>query len=162
MPGLADQIDNCPVVLPPLKIGNVQFCRFFPAQPATQEDSEQRSIPLAFERIRVWNLPECSGLVGGEPITKTNAELLGPLDPPDAGCKIRAEKAGGSAWRYPRRDSFEGRLSRTADFAWSRSGRFKLCFGEDLSLRLPRFMNRGLQAPAEEYVQCRRGQMPLH
>jgi hypothetical protein len=94
MPGLADQIDNCPVVLPPLKMGNVQFCRFFPAQPATQEDSEQRSIPLALERIRVWNLPECSGLVGGEPITKTNAELLGPLDPPDAGCKIRAEKAG--------------------------------------------------------------------
>ena len=59
-----------------------------------EEDSEQRSISLALERIRVRHLPELFGLVDGEPVTDTNAELLWPLDPPDAGCKIRAEKAG--------------------------------------------------------------------
>jgi hypothetical protein len=55
---------------------------------------------------------------------------------------------------YPRWDSFEGRLFSTADFAWSRSGRFKLGFGVDLRLRarLPRFMNWGLHVPAVEYV----------
>ncbi|HWF09495.1 MAG TPA: hypothetical protein VG297_13590 [Bryobacteraceae bacterium] len=90
----ADQIDDCPMGLPPLKMSNVQFRRFFAAQPAPQEDSEQCSISLALERIRVRHLPELFGLVDGEPVTKTNAELLWPLDPPDAGCKIRAEKAG--------------------------------------------------------------------
>lgn len=42
MPGLADQIDDRPMVLPPLKMGNVQLRRFFAAQAAPQEDSEQR------------------------------------------------------------------------------------------------------------------------
>jgi hypothetical protein len=41
----------------------------------------------------------------------------------------------------------EGKLFRTTDFALSRSGRFKLCFGEDLRLRLPRFMNWGPPCP---------------
>ena len=38
---------------------------------------------------------------------------------------------------------FEGRLLRTADLAWSMSGRVRLCFGEGFLLRfcLPRFMN---------------------
>ncbi len=34
------------------------------------------------------------------------------------------------ACRYPRWDSFEGRLLRTADLASSSSGRFRPCFGE--------------------------------
>src|SRR5579862_6303630 len=33
------------------------------------------------------------------------------------------------AWRYPRFDSRERRLSRTADLLWSRSGRPSLVFG---------------------------------
>jgi hypothetical protein len=67
------------VVLPPLKVRNIQFCRLFPAQPASQEDPEQRSIPLALERIRVRHLPERSCVVGGEPVSKTNAEVFGPF-----------------------------------------------------------------------------------
>jgi hypothetical protein len=42
----------------------------------------------------VWHLPERFGLVDGEPVTKANAKFLWPLDAPDAGCKIRAEKSG--------------------------------------------------------------------
>ncbi len=75
-------------------MGNVQFGRFFAAQPAAQEDSEECPVPFALERIRVWHLPERFGLGGGEPVTKTNAEFLWPLDPPDACRKIRAEKSG--------------------------------------------------------------------
>ena len=71
--GLADQIDHDPVVLPPLKMGNIQFCRFSPAQAATQEDPEQSSISLAFECIWVRHLPQRSCLLGSEPVTKTNA-----------------------------------------------------------------------------------------
>lgn len=44
------------------------------------------------------------------------------------------------AYRYPRWEPFEGRLLRTADLAWSRSGRFKLGIRENF-LRLPRFIN---------------------
>jgi len=41
----------------------------------------------------------------------------------------------------------------TADFAWSRSGRFRTCFGEDLRQAcLLRFMNWGLHVPTVEYV----------
>jgi hypothetical protein len=73
MPRLTDQIDYDPVVLPPVKMGNIQFCRFSPAQSATQEDPEQSSISLALECIRVRHLPQFSCLLGGEPVTKTNA-----------------------------------------------------------------------------------------
>jgi hypothetical protein len=52
-----------------------------------------RSLSSSGERQGA-RLAELFGLVDGEPVTKTNAELLWPLDPPDAGCKIRAEKAG--------------------------------------------------------------------
>ena len=102
MPGLADQINDGPVVLPALKMSNVQFCRLFPAQPATQEDPEQRPVSLALERIRVRHLPECFCLVGGEPVTETNAEVFRPFDSPDASSEIRAEQSGiGSFVREP-------------------------------------------------------------
>jgi hypothetical protein len=56
--GLAYHINDGTVVLPPLKVRNIQLCRFSPAQPASQEDSEQRSISLALERIRIRCLPK--------------------------------------------------------------------------------------------------------
>jgi hypothetical protein len=113
MPGLADQIDDGPVVFPPLKMGKIQFCRLFPAQPATQEDPEQRSISLALERIRVRHLPERSRLVGGQPITKTNAEVLWPFDSPDTSSKIRAEQAGISGFICEAPDGREPAVNRT-------------------------------------------------
>jgi hypothetical protein len=94
MSALANQIDNGPVILAPLKVGNLQFCRLLAAQPATQEDPEQRSIPFALERILVRRLPERFGLFSSEPVTKANAEILRPFDSPDASSKIRAEETG--------------------------------------------------------------------
>lgn len=78
MSGLTDHIDDGPVVLPSLKVCNVQFRRLFPAQPAAQEDPEERSISLALERIWVRHLPKRFCLVGSEPITKADAEVLWP------------------------------------------------------------------------------------
>jgi hypothetical protein len=72
---------------------NVQFCGFFPAQPATQEDPEQRSISLALERIRIRHLPERPCLIGREPVAQTNAEVLRPFDSPDASSEIRTQQA---------------------------------------------------------------------
>jgi hypothetical protein len=91
MPGLADQVDDRPVILSALKMRDIQFCRLFPAQPATQEETEQRSISLAFKRIRIQHLAERSCLIGGEPVTESDTEVLGPFDSADASSKIRAE-----------------------------------------------------------------------
>jgi hypothetical protein len=91
MAGIADHVNDGAVVLPPLKVRNVQFRRFFPAQPASQEDSEQRSISLALERIRVGHLPERFRLIGSEPITKANAEVLRPFHSANASGEIRAQ-----------------------------------------------------------------------
>ena len=94
MAGLADHINDGPVVLPPLKVRDIQFRRFFPAQPASQEDSKQSSISFALERVRVGHMPERSCLVGGEPIAKANAEVLRAFHTADASSEIRTEQTG--------------------------------------------------------------------
>src|SRR5947209_18640190 len=94
MPGLADQINDGPVILPALEMRDIQFCRLFPAQPATQEQPEQCSASLCRERIRVRHQPERSCLVGREPVTKTNAEVFRSLDSTDASSEVGAEQAG--------------------------------------------------------------------
>jgi hypothetical protein len=58
MAGLADHINDGPVVLPALKMRYDQFCRFVPAQPASQEDTEQCPISLAFEGAGIGHLQE--------------------------------------------------------------------------------------------------------
>ena len=94
MAGLADHINDGPVVLPPLKVRDIQFRRFFPAQPASQEDSKQSSISFALERVRVGNMPERSCPVGGEPIAKANAEVLRAFHTADASSETRTEQTG--------------------------------------------------------------------
>jgi hypothetical protein len=44
--------------LAPLKMGDLKFGCLFPAQPAAQEDPEQRPISLALERVGVKRLSE--------------------------------------------------------------------------------------------------------
>jgi hypothetical protein len=92
MPGFTDQINDRPVVLSALKVSDIQFCGLFPAPPATQEKCQQCSVPLALQRIWVRHLPERSCLVGGEPVTESDAEVLRPFDSADAGSEIRAEQ----------------------------------------------------------------------
>ena len=90
VPALANQIHDGPVILPPLEMSNVEFCRLFPPQPATQEEAEKSPVSFALESIRVGHLPERSCLVGSEPITQTNSEVLRPFDPPDTGSEIQS------------------------------------------------------------------------
>ncbi len=98
MPGLPNQIDNGSVAFALLKMRKLQLCRLFTAQPATQEEAEERSVSFALEGIRARYLPEGFCLIGGEPVTKANAEVLRPSDPPDASGEIRAEQAAISSF----------------------------------------------------------------
>jgi len=89
MPGLANQINDRPVIIPALKMSNIQFC---PSSGAAR--NPKGSVSLALQRIRVRHLPERSCLVGGEPVTETDAEVLRPFDSADASSEIRAEQTG--------------------------------------------------------------------
>ena len=46
------------MIIAPLKMADLKFCCLFPAQPAAQEDPEERPISLALERAGVRHLPE--------------------------------------------------------------------------------------------------------
>ena len=74
-------------------MSNVQVCRLCGAA-HNQVGSEQRPILLALKRFPVRHLPECSCLIGSEPVPQTDAEVLRPFDSPDAGGKVRAGHAG--------------------------------------------------------------------
>ncbi len=50
---LADQVDDGPMTLAPLKMSDHKFGCLLPAQPAAQEDPEQRPISLAIESVGV-------------------------------------------------------------------------------------------------------------
>ena len=82
------------MILTPLKMADLKFGRLFPAQPAAQEDPEQRPVSLALERVKVGHLQERPCLVGSEPVPQTHAEVLRPFDSPDSSGKIRAQKTG--------------------------------------------------------------------
>lgn len=84
MPGLANQINDRPVIIPALKMSNIQFCRLFPPQAASNENREKGPISLALERAGIGHLPECLRLIGCQPVAQTNAEVLRPFDSPDA------------------------------------------------------------------------------
>src|SRR5271167_1184887 len=90
----AYQIDDCPMVLAPLYMGELQVSQFAAPQTAAKQDGENCPVPLAFERVRVRRLPEFAGLVSGEPISKADTQLPGPFHPPDAGGELRTEQAG--------------------------------------------------------------------
>jgi hypothetical protein len=92
--GLADHVNYRPVILPPLEVSNIQFCRLSPAQSAPQKDAEECSVSFTFERAGIRHLPERLCLIGGEPVAKTNAEALRPFDAADASSEIWAEQTG--------------------------------------------------------------------
>ena len=65
MSGFADHINDRPVILPALKVGDIQFCGLFPAQPATQKERKECSVSLSLQRVGVGHLTEHPRLFGG-------------------------------------------------------------------------------------------------
>ena len=89
----AYQIDDCPMVLALLYMGELQVGQFAAPQTAAKQYGENCPVSFAFERVRVRRLPEFAGLVSGEPISKPDTQLPGPFHPPDAGGELRTEQA---------------------------------------------------------------------
>lgn len=112
MPGLSYQVYDRPMILAALQMRYIQFCGLFPAQPTTQQDPQQRPIPLALERIWIRRLPERFCLVGGQPVAKTNAKVLRTFHTTDSSSQIRSQQAGISGFVREAPDSRQAAVYR--------------------------------------------------
>ena len=89
---LSDQINDCPMCLPLLKVVESQFGNLVSPQAACKQQREQRPITLAFQLLRVWRLPERLCLLGCQPIAGSHAQFLQALHASDSGGKIGAQE----------------------------------------------------------------------
>jgi hypothetical protein len=76
-----------------LQMPEVQISQLAASKSAPQQDGENRSIPLSFEGVRSWHLPEATGFLGREPIAKPYTQLLGTFHTSDASGEFRAKQA---------------------------------------------------------------------
>ena len=90
VPPFAEKVDNGPMVLPLLEMIKPQTDSLMPPKTAGKEKSQESPIPLSFNAIAIRRLPERMALLGGQPVSQADPELLYALDPPDTGCQIGA------------------------------------------------------------------------
>jgi len=94
MPTLAKQVNNGPVVFPPLQVLHPQVGQLGPAQPTGQAERQDRSTPLAPDRRYVRGIEQGPGLLGGQPVPESDSQLPGSLDAPNAGRRLWAHQTG--------------------------------------------------------------------
>ena len=92
VPTLADQIDDGPVLLPLLYVGERQIRELAPAQSAAKQGRELRTVSFALERVDIRCLPKAASLLRREPVSKPHAEFFDALHPPNARGQLRAEQ----------------------------------------------------------------------
>lgn len=74
--GLANQVDNRPVVLSSLQVRNVQLNGLVPPQTAGDECGQQRHVPFTFHGSWIRSIEQRQSLIRQEPIPESNAHLL--------------------------------------------------------------------------------------
>jgi hypothetical protein len=60
----------------------------------TQKHSQDGSVPFTLDRVPAGNLPQGSGLLHGQPISKPHAQLFRPFHAPNTSGQIRAQQSG--------------------------------------------------------------------
>jgi hypothetical protein len=78
--GFAFQVDDGPAVFPLLDVAEIQVCRLLPPEAAGEEDRQERTVPFAFQKLRVRCIPEPLRLFRRQPIPEPDADLLDSLD----------------------------------------------------------------------------------
>jgi hypothetical protein len=76
MRGLADQVDDRPVVLPLLQVRDVQLNGLVPPQTAGDKYGQQGHVSFTFHRLGIWSFKQCHSLIRQEPIPESNTDLL--------------------------------------------------------------------------------------
>ena len=59
---LTDEVDNGPMFLALLQMGELQICQFAAPEPAAEQDGENCPVPFTLEGVRVRCLPESASL----------------------------------------------------------------------------------------------------
>src|SRR5271157_1932524 len=93
MPTLPNKINDRPMFIAPLQMGELQIGQFPPPQPATKQDRENRPISSALDRARRGSLPESTGLFSRQPVAQSDAQFPDAFHAPNAGRQLRAQQA---------------------------------------------------------------------
>ena len=93
MPAFTNEINYRPMVLALLQMPEVQISQLAALKSAPQQDGENRPIPLSFEGVCIWRLPEAAGFFGCEPVPKPDTQLLGTFHTSNASSELRTEQA---------------------------------------------------------------------
>jgi hypothetical protein len=94
MSALSNQIDNRPMVFPPLKMLQRKVGQLGSAQSTGQAEREDRSTPLAPDRPHVRSIEQAPGFLGGQPVSEADAQLPGSLNATNAGGRLWAHQTG--------------------------------------------------------------------
>ncbi len=65
-----------------LQVAESQPGELMATESARQQDGKQSPITFALQSLPVWRLPQCLPLGGGQPVAKSDAQLLDALDVP--------------------------------------------------------------------------------
>ena len=93
MPAFTNEINYRPMLLALLQMPEVQISQLAASKSAPQQNGENRPIPLSFEGVCIWRLPEAAGFFGCEPVPKPHTQLLGTFHTSDASSEFRTEQA---------------------------------------------------------------------
>jgi hypothetical protein len=90
----ANQIHDCPMSLPDLKIFNSECREFGPAQPTAYEHGNHCEITKAAQIVAIGFLQQKPSLILGQPVPGARAKLFCAFDPANSCSELRAEQSG--------------------------------------------------------------------
>jgi len=93
MPTLPNKINDRPMFIAPLQMGELQIGQLPPPQPAAKQDCENRPISSALDRVRRGSLPESASLFSCQPVAQSDAQFSDAFHAPDAGRQLTAQQA---------------------------------------------------------------------
>ena len=73
VPSLSDEINNGPMIFPPLNVVEVQIDELSSPKTTTEKHCRNSAIPRAFHTVHAGKLPQRAGFFYGQPIPKSHA-----------------------------------------------------------------------------------------
>jgi hypothetical protein len=76
-----------------LEVSESQRGELVATESTCQQQRKQRPITFPYQSLAIGCLPECSCLLGRQPVAQSDVQLLNALDPPNSRSQIGAKKA---------------------------------------------------------------------
>ena len=92
VPAFTNEINYGPMLLTLLQVPELQISQLATSKSAPQQDGKDRPVPLSFEGVCIWRLPEAAGFFGCEPVPKPYPQLLGTFYTANASREFRTEQ----------------------------------------------------------------------